>query len=126
LASGVLFGFAHRFSSLVICCGDLSDCSPHRLTRLTIWSSVSGTVWEGLGGVALFKDMCPWGQVLRFQKTCVIPSVVSLLPLYTGIWTLNYCFCGVPAHLPAATPPLPSPAMTMMGCYLCSPKSFFL
>jgi hypothetical protein len=35
---------------------------------LNSWSPVSGTVWEGLEGVALLEKICHWGLALRFQK----------------------------------------------------------
>lgn len=36
-----------------------------------------GMVWEGLRGMTLFKEVCHWGQALRFQKTSVTPSLLS-------------------------------------------------
>lgn len=30
---------------------------PHKLRYLNTWSSVSGTVWEGLGGVDLLEEV---------------------------------------------------------------------
>ena len=42
----------------LIYCGDLSENGPHRLVRLNAWSLVGGTVWKGLGGVALLEDLC--------------------------------------------------------------------
>jgi hypothetical protein len=44
----------------------LNTCSPE-----------DGTVWKGLRGVTLFKEVCQWGQALRFQKTSVTPSLPS-------------------------------------------------
>ena len=43
----------------------------HRLICLNIWSLVGGTIWEGLGGVALLQEV--YHQWL--QKTHDIPSV---------------------------------------------------
>ena len=42
-------------------------------------SPASGTVWGALGGVTVQEDAYHWGQALRSQKPCAIPSV-SLLP----------------------------------------------
>lgn len=32
------------------------------------WFPVDGTIWEGLGGVALLEELCHWGWDLRFLK----------------------------------------------------------
>ena len=37
--------------------------------HLNARSTVGGTVWEGLGGVALLEEVCHWGQALRFQDS---------------------------------------------------------
>jgi hypothetical protein len=39
-------------------CGGFNEHGPHRLICLNAWSPVSGTVWEGLRGVALLEEMC--------------------------------------------------------------------
>lgn len=44
-------------------CGALNENAPHRLMCLNTWYPVSRTVWEGLGGVALLKEMCHWGKL---------------------------------------------------------------
>jgi hypothetical protein len=55
----------------------------HRLIYLNTCPPVGGTVWEGLGGVALLEEVCHWGWALMFQKihggSVVSPSV--LLPV---------------------------------------------
>ena len=38
-----------------------------------------GTVWEGLGGVALLEEVCHCGWVLRFQKPTPFTALVSSL-----------------------------------------------
>ena len=40
-------------------CG-LNENDPHRLIYLNAWSPVGGTIWKGLGGVALLEKMCQW------------------------------------------------------------------
>lgn len=59
-------------------CDALTENVPHRLSGLNTWSSVGGAVWEGLGGVVLLKEWCHRGKTLRFQKSHVILSSLSL------------------------------------------------
>ena len=40
------------------------------------WSAVGGTIWEGLGDVALLEEVCH--GALSFRKTHAIPSVSSV------------------------------------------------
>jgi hypothetical protein len=40
-------------------CGGLKKNDLHGLIYLNTWSLVSGTVLEGLGGVALLEEVCP-------------------------------------------------------------------
>lgn len=42
-------------------------------------SPVSGTIWEGLGGVASL-EMCHWRLALGFQKPVPGPVSISLDP----------------------------------------------
>jgi hypothetical protein len=42
---------------------------------------VSGSVWEGLRGMALQEDVCHWGQALRFKKIPTISGVCISLYL---------------------------------------------
>jgi hypothetical protein len=65
-------------------CGGLNENGLHRLIFLNIWSPVSGTVWECLGGLTLLVDVCHWQQDLRFQKARGI-SCASLSSLCSGI-----------------------------------------
>jgi hypothetical protein len=37
------------------------------LIYLNAWSPVGGTVWEGLGDVALFEEICDWGAGWCFE-----------------------------------------------------------
>lgn len=41
-------------------CNALSKNGLHRFMCLNIRSSVGGTVWYGLGGVALSEEVCHW------------------------------------------------------------------
>lgn len=38
-------------------CDGLNDNGPHRCIYLNAWSAVGGTVWRGLGGVALVEEL---------------------------------------------------------------------
>jgi hypothetical protein len=42
-------------------CDALNEKCPLRRKYLHVWSSVGGTVWEGLGGVALLEEVRHWG-----------------------------------------------------------------
>lgn len=46
----------------------LSENGPHRLIRLNICFVLGGTVWEGLGIVAMLYKVCHYARALRFQK----------------------------------------------------------
>ena len=59
-------------------CDSLNENGPQRLLSLNTWPPVGGTVWEGLGHVALLEEVCQWGQALRFQNIGVIPCGLSL------------------------------------------------
>ena len=52
---------------------------PHRLMSLNAWSSIGGTVWEGLEGVSLLVEVCHWKWALGFQKP--VPFLLSSLCL---------------------------------------------
>lgn len=47
-------------------CDGLNENGPCTFIYLSTWSSAGGTVWEELGGAALMKEVCHWGQALRF------------------------------------------------------------
>lgn len=51
---------------------------PHRLLCVNTWFPAGGTVWEGLGGIALLGKVCHWEWTLRFQQTANTPSWLSL------------------------------------------------
>lgn len=57
---------------------------------LNIYSQFGGTVWEGLGSVALLEKGCHWGQASGLQKT---GTIQMLFPLA----------CGLGCQLPAVT-----------------------
>ena len=62
-------------------CGCLNKNGLLRLMCLNSWSSVSGTLWEGLGGVTLSQELCHWGWTLRFLKHMPFPvSPLCLVP----------------------------------------------
>ena len=44
-----------------VSCGCLNENSPHGLIYFNALIPVSGTVWKGLGGVALLEEMCHCG-----------------------------------------------------------------
>jgi hypothetical protein len=46
----------------------LNENGPHRFIYLSAWSSVGGTLWEGLVGVALLEEVCHWGQASEVSK----------------------------------------------------------
>ena len=54
-----------------------------------------GTVWEGLGGVALMEELCHWGWALRFEKAPAIPNA-SLPPNVRARGELS----AIPATMP--------------------------
>ena len=37
------------------------------------WSSVCGTVWEGVGGVALLEEVCHWDGLCSFKRLKELP-----------------------------------------------------
>lgn len=47
--------------------------------------------WEGLIGVAFLNEVCHLGQgSLRFQNTCTIPKVLSLIPACSSaVWYMR-------------------------------------
>lgn len=47
---------------------------PKLQTYLSALSPLSGTVWEGLGAVALLEEVCCWERALRFQKPTPLPD----------------------------------------------------
>lgn len=51
----------------------MSENVPCGLIDLNACFPVGGTVWEGLGGIALLDDVCHWVQTLRFQKPKPFP-----------------------------------------------------
>jgi hypothetical protein len=46
----------------------------HRLMCLSTWFPVGGTIWEGLGGLALLKEGCHWEQALSVVCLLSLPS----------------------------------------------------
>ena len=62
--------------------GILNENGSHRLIYLNVWSPVGGPVWEGLGGVALLKEVCHWGQTLSFPSWSL-----NLSPSRSALWS---------------------------------------
>ena len=80
--------------------------TPHSLRHLSSWFPVCGTVWIGLGGVALLKKVCHWGWALRFQSS---KQALTALTFSAACWfrygvlsdTLASClpgYCHVSYH----------------------------
>lgn len=71
-------------------CGGLKRNGSH----LTIWSSVGGTIWEGLGGVASLEEVCHLGQAWGFKR--LLPFLLCL-PLVSYLlikmWALSLSCC---------------------------------
>jgi hypothetical protein len=66
-------------------CGGLSEDASLKFICLNAWASVSGTVWEGLGGVALLEEVCHWRWALSFPKPCQAQFLpLSWLPAACG------------------------------------------
>lgn len=51
---------------------------PHRLRCVNTWFPAGGTVWEGLGGIALLGKGCHGEWTLRFQQTANTPTWLSV------------------------------------------------
>jgi hypothetical protein len=100
-------------------CSGLNENRPHRLICLNAWLSVGGTVWEGLGGVAFWKEVCHRGWALKFQK--LMSGLVSPhsppLPVACGLG------CELLATAPAPCPPAHLPARHYACHPACHPAS---
>ena len=52
----------------------MNENGPHTLIYLNVWSSVGGTVWKELGGVALLEKVGHWevdfevSKVIEYKK----------------------------------------------------------
>ena len=74
-------------------CGGFNENDPCSSVCLNIWSLVSRTVWEGLGGMALLETVCPCGWALKFQETHNISSFsLSLMVMDQDVSSqLSHC-----------------------------------
>lgn len=70
-------------------CAGFNEKDPPRLMYLNAWFLVSGNAWEGLGGVALLKEVCVWGQTVRFQKLTQVPVSSPCLIDFVSICELS-------------------------------------
>lgn len=68
-------------------CGGLVEIGPSRLLGLNAWSLVSGTILEGLAGMALLREVCHCGWPWSFKR----PWQAQLV--------LSACFCAMPVFL---------------------------
>lgn len=55
-------------------CGGLVEIGPSRLLGLNAWSLVSGTILEGLAGMALLREVCHCGWPWSFKEDHGRPS----------------------------------------------------
>jgi hypothetical protein len=52
----------------------LNEDGPHRLICSNVWFPVGGTLWEGLGVVALIEEVRHWGWASRSKKSLPSPG----------------------------------------------------
>lgn len=79
-------------------CGGLNAKDPHRLIFLNIWSPTGGPIWEGLGGMALSKEVWHWGRgsahticgVLSLPPACRLRCELSAIPATRPLLCLGY------------------------------------
>jgi len=74
------------------------EMPPISPNHFNAWSSVPGTVWEGLGSAAMLEEAHHWGQALKFNSpTLLVVQIVSSQPLFLPLslllpppwWTLT-------------------------------------
>ena len=80
----------------------MNENEPHGLIDLNVWSSVGGTVWEELEGVALLEEMCQRGKALRYQKPTVFQNYFLCFEVITQDMTSTALSSYIPAlnHAP--------------------------
>jgi hypothetical protein len=66
-------------------CGCLTMNGVYAFIYLDAWSLVGRAVWEGLPGLLLWDEVCPWQTELRTEKDTSFPSK-SLSSLSLWIW----------------------------------------
>lgn len=76
---GACSGLAHSPEGRQKKCNGLNEKCPQRCWHLSTWFPVVGTIWGGLGGVAILEEVHHWRRALMFQKPHSTPSAVSLL-----------------------------------------------
>lgn len=78
---------------------------PYRLRYLNI-VPVGGTVFRGLGGVALLKEVHQWDQVLRLDSLDCLPFTLSALLMVGAV--IGQLFCSNNYHTCHLSPNYPS------------------
>lgn len=73
-----VMGFILTFFYTCCLSGSLKANSSHGLIYFSTWSPFAGTVWGELGDVVLLGKVCNCEWTLRFQKTHVNSSVLSV------------------------------------------------
>lgn len=66
---------------LLISCGSLNKNAPHRLMELNVWSSGSGSTWEGFKVLALLEEVCHCGLALGLPIPSSVLVSLFLLPV---------------------------------------------
>lgn len=52
--------------------------APHNRRHLSAWTPVGGSIWGGLGGLALLEEVCLWKWLSEFKVFLPFPGL-SLL-----------------------------------------------
>jgi hypothetical protein len=73
-------------------CRGLNENGRRRRIYLNTQSTVSGTVWGGLGGVALLENECQQGLGFKGLKAHTRPNLSPTLSLCLSL-SLSFCVC---------------------------------
>lgn len=77
--------------------------APDMFIYLNAWSPLTGSVWEGLGGVARLEEVCQWECLWSF-KSPSHPIGSLCLVVVISKRNSNYCFNTMPACWPVLPP----------------------